>query len=189
MKTWKQSKDPKFREKARRLRALMNREHNPPVVVAVDEMGPISLKPYGGRTWARSGHPDRVRATYKRTMGVRHLMGMYDYFHKVLRGYLSPRKSGANWVRFLRYVRRWYPPSERIYLIQDNLSTHTTPEALREARRLEDLPRADPDELLAHEPDRDPLPLDPSDGPYGVGLPRVAAARQRDPDGDARVEQ
>ena len=136
MKTWKQSKDPKFREKVKRLRALMNREHNPPVVVAVDEMGPISLKPYGGRTWARSGHPDRVRATYKRTMGVRHLMGMYDYFHKVLRGYFSPRKSGANWVRFLRYVRRWYPPDERIYLIQDNLSTHTTPEALREARRL-----------------------------------------------------
>lgn len=136
VKTWKESTDPRFREKVRRLRALTNREHNPPVVVAVDEMGPISLKPYGGRTWARSGHPDRVRATYKRTMGVRHLMGMYDYYHRTLRGYLSPRKSGTNWVRFLRYVRRGYPPHERIYLIQDNLSTHTTPEALREARRL-----------------------------------------------------
>jgi transposase len=135
VKTWKESKDPKFREKVKRLRALTNREHNPPIVVAVDEMGPIQLKPYGGRTWARSGHPDRVRATYKRTMGVRHLMGMYDYFHRQLRGYLAPKKSGSNWVRFLRYVRGWYPPNERIYLIMDNLSTHTTPEALREARR------------------------------------------------------
>jgi transposase len=136
VKTWKESKDPKFREKVKRLRALTNREHNPPIVVAVDEMGPIQLKPYGGRTWARSGHPDRVRATFKRTMGVRHLMGMYDYFHRQLRGYLSPRKSGSNWVRFLRYVRGWYPPHERIHMIMDNLSTHTTPEALREARRL-----------------------------------------------------
>jgi transposase len=99
-------------------------------------MGPISLKPYGGRTWARSGHPDRVPASYHRWGGVRHLMGMYDYFHRTLRGYLSPKKSGGNWVRFLRYVRGWYPSDERIYLIQDNLSTHTTPAALREARRL-----------------------------------------------------
>jgi transposase len=136
VKTWKESKDPKFREKVKRLRALMNREHNPPIVVAVDEMGPISLKPYGGRTWARSGHPDRVPASYHRWGGVRHLMGMYDYFHRTLRGYLSPKKSGGNWVRFLRYVRGWYPSDERIYLIQDNLSTHTTPAALREARRL-----------------------------------------------------
>lgn len=136
VKTWKESKDPKYRQKVKRLRELTNREHNPPIVVAADEMGPVSLKPYGGRTWARSGHPNRVRATYKRTMGVRHLMGMYDYCHKTLRGYLSPRKRGADWVRFLRYVRRWYPPGERIYLIQDNLSAHTTPACRREACRL-----------------------------------------------------
>jgi transposase len=135
VKTWKESKDPKFRQKVRRLRELTNREHNPPVVVAVDEMGPISLKPYGGRTWARSGHPDRVRATYHRFGGVRHLMGMYDYYHKVLRGYLSPRKRGGDWLKFLRYVRRWYPRHERIYLIQDNFFAHTTAAALREARR------------------------------------------------------
>lgn len=136
IKTWKESGDPKFRQKVKRLRELTNREHNPPIVVAVDEMSPISLKPYGGRTWAAHGHPDRVRATYKRTLGVRHLMGMYDYYHHTLRGYLSPRKRGSDWVRFLRYVRRWYPSGERIYLIQDNLSAHTTPAARREARRL-----------------------------------------------------
>jgi transposase len=136
VKTWKESKDPKFRQKVKRLRELTNRGHNPPIVVAADEMGPISLKPYGGRTWSRSGHPDRVRATYKRTLGVRHLMGMYDYYHKTLRGYLSRRKCGSDWVKFLRYVRRWYPPGKRIYLIQDNLSAHTTPDCRREARRL-----------------------------------------------------
>lgn len=90
LKTWKASRDPKFREKVKRLRSLMNRAHDPPIVVAVDEMDSVSLKPYGRRTWALSGHADRVRATYQRTMGVRHPMGMYDYFHRTLRG-ISPR--------------------------------------------------------------------------------------------------
>jgi DDE superfamily endonuclease len=39
-------------------------------------------------------------------------------------------------VRFLRWVRSKYPFGGRIYLIQDNLSTHTTPAAVAEARRL-----------------------------------------------------
>jgi transposase len=136
VKTWKSSNDPKFQEKMRRIRALTGRRHNPPIVVSGDEMGPIQLKPHGGRSWARVGHPDRVRATYKRTMGVRYLMGAYDYFHDVFHGYLSRRKTGADWVRYLRYVRSWYPGDDRIFLIQDNLSTHTTPAASAEARRL-----------------------------------------------------
>ena len=136
VKTWKSSKDPKFAEKLRRLEELTNRQHNPPIVVSVDEMGPISLQPYGGHTWARSGHPDRVPATYKRLGGVRYLMGAYDYYHKRLRGYLSRKKTGADWVLFLRWVRSKYPFGGRIYLIQDNLSTHTTPAAVTEARRL-----------------------------------------------------
>lgn len=136
VKTWKSSQDPKFAEKLRRLNELTNRQHNPPIVVSVDEMGPISLQPYGGHTWARSGHPDRVPATYKRLGGVRYLMGAYDYYHKRFRGYLSSKKSGAGWVYFLRWVRRQYPSGGEIYLIQDNLSTHTTPAAVAEACRL-----------------------------------------------------
>lgn len=117
VKTWKSSNDPDFADKVRRIRELTDRDHNPPIVVAVDEMGSISLRPYGGRTWAAEGHPDRVRATYNRLGGVRHLMGMYDYYHKTLRGYLSPRKTGRDWVKFLRYVRSWYPQTQPIFLI------------------------------------------------------------------------
>lgn len=95
VKTWKSSKDPKFAEKLRRLEELTNRQHNPPIVVSVDEMGPISLQPNGGHTWARSGHPDRVPATYKRLGRVRYLMGAYDYFHRRFRGYLWASKRGV----------------------------------------------------------------------------------------------
>jgi len=38
VKTWKESKKPKFKEKLKRLRELTNRKHNPPTVVAADEM-------------------------------------------------------------------------------------------------------------------------------------------------------
>jgi hypothetical protein len=94
-KTWKSSKDPQFAEKLRRLNELTNRPHNPPIVVSVDEMGPISLQPYGGHTRVRSGCPDRVMATYKRLGGVRYLMGAYDYYHKRFHGYLSSSKNGV----------------------------------------------------------------------------------------------
>lgn len=136
VKTWKESKDPQFAKKLRRIRELTDREHNPPVVVAADEMGPISLRPYGGRTWSCMGHPARVRATYTRTQGVRHLFAMYDYYHDAMRGFLGKRKDAATWSRFLRYVRKWYPQRHRIYLIQDNLSAHLTQDVRREARRL-----------------------------------------------------
>lgn len=63
VKTWKESKDSNFEEKVNGLRKLTDRAHKSPSVVAVDEMGPIWLKPGGGRTWAARGHPDRVRAT------------------------------------------------------------------------------------------------------------------------------
>ena len=63
-------------------------------------------------------------------------MGAYDYYHKRFRGYLTSSKSGDGWVRFLRWVRGKYPSGGRVYLIQDNLSTHTTPAAVTEARRL-----------------------------------------------------
>lgn len=62
-------------------------------------------------------------------------MGMYDYYLHTIRGYLGPRKCGWDWVRFLRYARSSYPSDERIDLIQDNLSAHTTPACRRGARR------------------------------------------------------
>ena len=136
VKTWKTSNDPDFPKKLRRIRKLTDRKHNPPIVVAGDEMGPISLKPHGGRTWARSTHPRRVRATYHRHGGTRYLFGAYDFYHDKMHGYLVRKKDTASWVRYLRYVRSKYPNGGKIYLIQDNLSTHTTSQAYAEARRL-----------------------------------------------------
>jgi hypothetical protein len=73
---------------------------------------------------------DRAPTTYRRLGGVRCLMGASDYYHKRFRGHHSSLKSGAGYVRFIRWVRGRYPSGGRIHLIPDNLSTHITPAAV-----------------------------------------------------------
>ena len=69
IRTWKRSDDPKFEEKRRRIDRLTVKRHNPPIVLSMDEIGPISLKPHGGKGWFRKGLPGRIPATYDETGG------------------------------------------------------------------------------------------------------------------------
>jgi hypothetical protein len=64
VKTCKESRDPDLRQKVKRVWELTNHARNLPIVVAPNEVGPVSLKRCGGRTRARSGHPtESVRPT------------------------------------------------------------------------------------------------------------------------------
>jgi hypothetical protein len=62
--------------------------------------------------------------------------GACDYSRKRYCGYLFFWKSGTSYVRFLRAIRWKYPSGGRIYLIQDDHSTHTTLAAVAEVRKL-----------------------------------------------------
>jgi transposase len=42
IKTWKESNDPEFEKKKKKIEELTRKKHNPPVVLSVDEIGPIS---------------------------------------------------------------------------------------------------------------------------------------------------
>ncbi len=72
IRTWKESHDPKFEEKRRRIDHLTVKRHNPPTALSMDEIGPISLKPHGGKGWFRKGLPGRIPATYKKQDGTRY---------------------------------------------------------------------------------------------------------------------
>jgi hypothetical protein len=73
-------------------------------VTCVDEFGPLNLQPRPGRQWARRSHRDRgdhgpeteprrrMRATFHRTQGVRHLFAAFDLS-------LDPPRSGIGSVR------------------------------------------------------------------------------------------
>jgi transposase len=141
LKTWKTSKDPRYQQKKARveqLYAIADRETpsgdgDPEVVFCVDEFGPLNLQPRPGRQWAavsgkgkepgREPRP-RMRATYHRTEGVRHLLAAYELGEDKLFGHVKPRKTRTRFLEFCRYLRSLYPPEVRIAIVCDNFSPH-----------------------------------------------------------------
>jgi len=143
LKTWKSSKDPRYAAKKARIEhlyAIADRDvapdaGDPEVVFCVDEFGPLNLQPRPGRHWAaisgKSKEPGRaprprLRATYTRTAGVRHLFAAYDLYEDKLYGHIKPRKTRTRFLEFCRYVRSLYPPGTRIAIVCDNFSPHLT---------------------------------------------------------------
>ncbi len=139
----KASKDPDYAVKKARvehLYAIADREvapepGDPEVIFCVDEFGPLNLQPRPGRQWAavsgKSKDPvrlprPRMRATYTRTEGVRHLLAAYDLGEDRLYGHVKPRKTRTRFLEFCRYLRSLYPPEIRIAIICDNFSPHLT---------------------------------------------------------------
>jgi transposase len=141
LKTWKASKDPRYTEKKARIEqlyAIADRETapgdgDPEVIFCVDEFGPLNLQPHPGRQWAavsgkgkepgRAPRP-RMRATYHRAEGVRHLFAAYELGEDKLFGHVKPRKTRARILEFCRYLRTLYPKPVRIAVACDNFSPH-----------------------------------------------------------------
>jgi len=141
IKTFKQSNDPDFEAKKNRILELYAiadghaepGDDDPTVIICVDEFGPLNLQPHPGKQWAplATGPGDvdaprrrRRRATYNRPHGVRHMMGAYDLNRDRLYGHIVAKKDRTAFLRFLRYIRSWYPPEVRIGIVLDNFSPH-----------------------------------------------------------------
>ena len=141
IKTWKQSNDPLFEDKKNRILELYAiadgtteaGEGDPTVMICVDEFGPLNLQPHPGKQWApkAAGKGDteaprrrRMRATYNRPHGVRHMMGAYDLATDRLYGHVVTTKDRTAFIRFLKYVRKLHPPEVRIGIVLDNFSPH-----------------------------------------------------------------
>jgi hypothetical protein len=73
-------------------------------VIAVDEFGPLEIRPQPGSSWARIGHPDRRRATYRRLQGVTFFLGAYDVGGDKLMGRSFDRKRHQEFLVFLRWL-------------------------------------------------------------------------------------
>jgi len=121
-KTWKESNDPQKEAKLDRIEEVL--EHWPDRVYAFDEFGPLALHPVGGCCWAAKGKPQRLRANYHKTCGVRQFHACYSVGDDRLWGVVRHRKSAANTLAALRSIRAARPDGQRIYVILDNLSAH-----------------------------------------------------------------
>jgi transposase len=145
IKTWKESTDPEFESKKNRVLELYEIADgkrdpgpgDPSEVICLDEFGPLNLQPRPGRQWARRKHRRRddhdtsqrrrrLRATFHRTEGVRHLFAAFDLNANKLYGHVKPRKRRGEFLTFLRYVRSLHPSIVRIAVVLDNFSPHLT---------------------------------------------------------------
>jgi transposase len=124
-RTWKDSHDPELEAKLDRIELVTTRF--PDRCFAFDQFGPLSIRPCHGTCWAAKKHPDRLRATYKRTHGIRYFHGCYSLSEDRLWGVLHEHKGGKYTLAALKTIRADRPDGAPIYVILDNLSTNTTP--------------------------------------------------------------
>jgi transposase len=122
-KTWKASKDPDFVAKKDRVLDLYD---HPPVdgrVICVDEFGLLNLQPRPGRGWYPSTAPARLRATYTRTGGVRHMFAALDLSSGQMFYRFRDRKRFIEFLDFCKQLRRRFPTG-KLYVICDNYGPH-----------------------------------------------------------------
>ena len=135
VRTWKESKDPEFEKKKKRIERLTRKKTNPPVVLSLDEMGPFSLIPHGGRGWFKQNDPGRIPANYTKNEGVNYEYVCLNVYHQMLSVKQYAHKGGEPWMEFLKGERSKYPLHQRIYVIQDGLFAHWTHDIKRWARK------------------------------------------------------
>jgi transposase len=122
-KTWKTSTDPDFATKLARVLDLYDHRPADGRVICVDEFGPLNLQPRPGKAWRPAGEPARLRATYTRTQGVRHMLAALDLATGKIYYRIRDRKRWREFLDLLKALRgRW--PTGRLYLIVDNFAPH-----------------------------------------------------------------
>ncbi|GBD83976.1 hypothetical protein BMS3Abin02_00360 [bacterium BMS3Abin02] len=106
-KTWKQSTDPDFEAKKNRVLELYDildgktepGVDDPQVVLCMDEFGPLNLSPRPSRSPVGAGSIEDVatrrrrrRATYRRTLEMRHLFAAHDLGVDKIYGHIKTNK-------------------------------------------------------------------------------------------------
>lgn len=71
-------------------------------------------------------HVARVRATYRRTAGIRHFLAFYDLETDRLYGRFTEHKKARDILSFLRWVRSRYPREQKLHVVMDNYGAHIT---------------------------------------------------------------
>lgn len=121
-KTWKESNDPERNAKLERIEEVLN--NFPDRCFAFDEFGPLAVHPTKDCCWAPRKHPQRLRANFHKTCGVRQFHGCYSYGDDTVWGVVRQKKSVKNSLAAIRSCRQARPDGLPIYVILDNLSAH-----------------------------------------------------------------
>jgi transposase len=126
-KTWKASRDPDFTPKMARILDLYDYPPADGRVLCADEFGPLNLQPRPGRGWFPSQRPARLRATYNRTGGVRHMFAALDLATGQMFYRFRDRKRFTEFLAFLKQLRARFPAG-KLSIVCDNYAPHTKTE-------------------------------------------------------------
>jgi transposase len=133
VRSWKRSNDPAFETKKNRILELYAiadgltapGPDDPDAVICLDEFGPLNLQPQpNGKAWAPRAKPRRIRATFTRPHGVRHLLAALDVRDDLLSSQIEERKTRVEFLAFCNRIRARYPAHLRLAFILDNFSVH-----------------------------------------------------------------
>ena len=128
-KTWKGSKDPEFAAKMARVLDLYDHPPADRHVICADEFGPLNLQPRPGRGWFPTGRPARLRATYNRNGGVRHMLAALDLATGQMFYRFRDRKRWREFLAFLKQLRDRFPTG-KLYVVCDNYGPHKKAEVI-----------------------------------------------------------
>ena len=92
-------------------------------MICLDEFGPLNLRPRSGAGWFARGRPARMRATYDRTHGVRHILTTLDLATDMLTYRIHRCKRWIELLAFLKVLRARCSEG-RLYVVIDNFSPH-----------------------------------------------------------------
>ena len=132
-RTWKESTDLDRDAKLDRIEHVTT--HFADRCFAFDQFGPLSIRPCHGSCWARQNKPARLRATYRRTHGIRYFHGCCSLGDDQLWGVVRARKGAGHTLAALKPIRTSRPGGYRLFVILDNLSASKTPAIRRWAER------------------------------------------------------
>jgi transposase len=93
------------------------------VLLYVDEKGPVTAKTHGGTSW--SSTQVKVEKAQK-INGMLNVFGAYDHTNDKMHVQCYKRKTGKQFIDFLKRVDRKYSDKniQNIFVVLDNLSTH-----------------------------------------------------------------
>jgi hypothetical protein len=99
------------------------------LVLCVDEFGPLNLQPRPGRGWFPARRAARLRATYNRTGGVRHMFAALDLASGQMFYRFRDRKRWREFLGFLKQLRDRFPTG-KLYVVCDNYGPHKKAEVV-----------------------------------------------------------
>ena len=154
-KTWKESNDPDKDAKLDRIEEVIM--GHPDRTFCFDELGPLAVHPVKGCCWAAKKKPQRLRANYHKTCGVRQFHACYSIGDDTMWGVVRKRKGIESSLAAVKSCRAARPDGDRIYVIGDNLNAHIGQEDYKVVREAQCGVVFHGDVLFVGEPDRMPF--------------------------------